>query len=325
MTNITQKIEKQIASLQSKIEALSGDYLTNTRKRQQEQRERDKRKDDYRMHIQALEYLKQQAEAGELTPFMQNLTVSAFYEDMRCFSASKEYSVNNPYIEFKYPRPDDVRVKRLQKAGIYTTEDLTEAVTQYDRLVKSAVTPPDKDAIRLRDLLFKARLCQEGDIQFTPEALAKKVIALSGIDSDSRVLEPEAGIGSIADAAREITEHVDCIERMCDFCEILQLKKHHVIANDLLETESEPVYDAVLMNPPFSEECEHIQKAFEFVRPGGSLVAVCSPAVEWKGTRKYTQFRDWLAEHPHSFSKPSDGKFEMTGVNTVILVMDKAA
>ena len=324
MTNITQKIEKQITSLQSKIEALSGDYLTNTRKRQQEQRERDKRKDDYRMHIQALEYLKRQAEAGKLTPLMQNLTVSAFYEDMRCFSASKEYCENHPYIAFKYPRPDDVRVKRLQKAGIYTTEELTEAVDQYDRLVKLAVTPPDKDAIRLRDLLFKARLCQEGDIQFTPEALAKEVVALSGIDSDSRVLEPEAGIGSIADAAKEITEHVDCIERMCDFCEILKLKKHHVISNDLLETESEPVYDAVLMNPPFSEECEHIQKAFEFVRPGGSLVAVCSPAIEWKGTRKYTQFRDWLAEYSHSFSKPSDGKFEMTGMSTVILVIDKA-
>ena len=325
MANITQKIEKQIASLQSKIEALSGDYLTNTWKRQQEQRERDKKKDDYRMHIQMLEYLKRQAEADELTPLMQNLAVSAFYEDMRCFSASKKYCESNSYIEFKYPRPDDVRVKRLQKAGIYTTEDLIEAVAQYDSLVQSAITPPDKDAIRLRDLIFNARLHQDGDIQFTPEALAKEVVALSGIDSDSRVLEPEAGIGNIADEAKDITEHVDCIERMYDFREILKLKKHSVISDDLLETESNPVYDAVLMNPPFSEECEHIQKAFEFVRPGGSLVAVCSPAIQWKETRKYTQFRDWLAEHSHSFSKPADSKFEMTGVHTVILVMDKAA
>lgn len=325
MTNITQKIEKQIASLQNKIEALSGDYRTNTWKRQQEQRERDKKKDDYRMHIQMLEYLKRQAEADELTPLMQNLAVSAFYEDMRCFSASKKYCESNSYIEFKYPRPDDVRVKRLQKAGIYTTEDLIEAVAQYDSLVQSAITPPDKDAIRLRDLIFNARLHQDGDIQFTPEALAKEVVALSGIDSDSRVLEPEAGIGNIADEAKDITEHVDCIERMYDFREILKLKKHSVISDDLLETESNPVYDAVLMNPPFSEECEHIQKAFEFVRPGGSLVAVCSPAIQWKETRKYTQFRDWLAEHSHSFSKPADSKFEMTGVHTVILVMDKAA
>lgn len=96
MTNVTQKIEKQIASLQNKIEALSGDYRTNTWKRQQEQRERDKKKDDYRMHIQMLEYLKRQAEADEMTPLMQNLAVSAFYEDMRCFSASKEYCIRFP-------------------------------------------------------------------------------------------------------------------------------------------------------------------------------------------------------------------------------------
>lgn len=324
MTNIIQKIEKQIASLQNKIEALSGDYRTNTRKRQQEQRERDKKKEDYRMHIQVLEYLKRQAEADELTPLMQNLAVSAFYEDMRCFSASKAYCESNSYIEFKYPRPDDVRVKRLQKAGIYTTENLIEAVAQYDSLVKSAVTPPDKDAIRLRDLIFKARLNQEGDIQFTPKALAKEVVSLSGIDSDSRVLEPEAGIGNIADEAKEITNHVDCIERMYDFREILKLKKHHVISHDLLETESEPVYDAVLMNPPFSAECEHIQKAFEFVRPGGSLVAVCSNCIQWKENRRYSQFRDWLAEHTHSIAE-ANAKFEMTGVHTVILVMDKAA
>ncbi len=324
MTNVTQKIEKQIASLQNKIEALSGDYRTNTWKRQQEQRERDKKKDDYRMHIQMLEYLKRQAEADEMTPLMQNLAVSAFYEDMRCFSASKEYCISNPYIKFKYPRPDDVRVKRLQKAEIYTTEDLIEAVAQYDSLVQSAVTPPDQDAIRLRDLIFNARLHQDGDIQFTPEALAKEIVALSGIDSDSRVLEPEAGIGNIADEAKEITEHVDCIERMYDFQEILKLKKHSVISDDLLETESNPVYDAVLMNPPFSEECEHIQKAFEFVRPGGSLVAVCSNCIQWKENRRYSQFRDWLAEHTHSVAE-ANAKFEMTGVHTVILVMDKAA
>lgn len=324
MTNIIEKMEKQIVSLQNKIEALSGDYLINTRKRQQEQRERDKKKDDYRMHIQILEYLKLQAEDDDLTPLMQNLAISAFYEDMRCFSATNEHCISNPYIELKYPRPDDVRVKRLQKAGIYTTEDLIKAVAQYDSLVKSAVTPPDKDAIRLRDLIFKAHLNQKGDIQFTPAALAKEVVILSGIDSDSRVLEPEAGIGSIADQAKEITEHVDCIERMYDFREILKLKKHHVISHDLLKTKSEPVYDAVLMNPPFSQECEHIQKAFEFVRPGGNLVSVCSNCIEWKENRRYSQFRDWLAGHIYLIFS-ANTKFGMTSIPTVILGIKKMA
>ena len=159
---------------------------------------------------------------------------------------------------------------------------------------------------------------------FTPPELAKELVALAGVRKDSRVLEPEAGIGNIADAAKEVTDHVDCIERMTDFCEILKLKKHNVIGNDLLTAETAPIYDAVVMNPPFSEECEHIKRAFDFLRPGGSLVAVCSSSIQWKSTRKYEQFRDWLSEHTHSIDE-CGAKFEMTGVHTVVLVVDKAA
>lgn len=111
---------------------------------------------------------------------------------------------------------------------------------------------------------------------------------------------------------------------MTDFCEILKLKKHNVIGNDLLTAETAPIYDAVVMNPPFSEECEHIKRAFDFLRPGGSLVAVCSSSIQWKSTRKYEQFRDWLSEHTHSIDE-CGAKFEMTGVHTVVLVVDKAA
>ena len=324
MTKLIEKIEKQIKTLQGKIDALSGNYLTNTWKRQREQQERDRKKEIYRSQLQVLEYLKQKAETGTLSSLEQNLTVAAFYEDMRCFSGSMKYCKDNPYRKFEYPKADDTRVKRLRKAGITNTEELIAAVEQFDALLQSAVTPPDPNAIRLRDLLYKAQMCQKGDIQFTPTDLARNLVTLACIDENSRVLEPEAGIGNIADAAKEVAKNVDCIERMVEFQKILRLKKHNVISDDLMDTEVQPVYDAVIMNPPFSEECEHIRKAFEFVRPGGSLVAVCSNSIQWKSTRKYEQFRNWLAEHTHSITD-SHASFEMTGVNTVVLVMDKTA
>ena len=324
MANITEKIERQITALEGKIDALSGNYLTNTWKRQREQQERDRKKEMYHSQIQVLQFLKQKSETDTLTLLEQNLTVAAFYEDMRCFSASKKYCKDNPYCKFQYPKPDDVRTKRLQKAGITDTDELAAAVECFDTLLQSAVIPPDPNAIRLRDMLYRAKMYQKGDIQFTPPELAKELVALAGVRKDSRVLEPEAGIGNIADAAKEVTDHVDCIERMTDFCEILKLKKHNVIANDLLTAETAPIYDSVVMNPPFSEECEHIKRAFDFVRPGGSLVAVCSSSIQWKSTRKYEQFRDWLSEHTHSINE-CGAKFEMTGVHTVVLVMDKAA
>lgn len=324
MANITEKIERQITALEGKIDALSGNYLTNTWKRQREQQERDRKKEMYHSQIQVLQFLKQKSETDTLTLLEQNLTVAAFYEDMRCFSASKKYCKNNPYCKFQYPKPDDVRTKRLQKAGITDTDELAAAVECFDTLLQSAVIPPDPNAIRLRDMLYRAKMYQKGDIQFTPPELAKELVALAGVRKDSRVLEPEAGIGNIADAAKEVTDHVDCIERMTDFCEILKLKKHNVIGNDLLTAETAPIYDAVVMNPPFSEECEHIKRAFDFLRPGGSLVAVCSSSIQWKSTRKYEQFRDWLSEHTHSIDE-CGAKFEMTGVHTVVLVVDKAA
>lgn len=324
MANITEKIERQITALEGKIDALSGNYLTNTWKRQREQQERDRKKEMYHSQIQVLQFLKQKSETDTLTLLEQNLTVAAFYEDMRCFSASKKYCKDNPYCKFQYPKPDDVRTKRLQKAGITDTDELAAAVECFDTLLQSAVIPPDPNAIRLRDMLYRAKMYQKGDIQFTPPELAKELVALAGVRKDSRVLEPEAGIGNIADAAKEVTDHVDCIDRMTDFCEILKLKKHNVIGNDLLTAETAPIYDAVVMNPPFSEECEHIKRAFDFLRPGGSLVAVCSSSIQWKSTRKYEQFRDWLSEHTHSIDE-CGAKFEMTGVHTVVLVVDKAA
>lgn len=324
MANITEKIERQITALEGKMDALSGNYLTNTWKRQREQQERDRKKEMYHSQIQVLQFLKQKSETDTLTLLEQNLTVAAFYEDMRCFSASKKYCKDNPYCKFQYPKPDDVRTKRLQKAGITDTDELAAAVECFDTLLQSAVIPPDPNAIRLRDMLYRAKMYQKGDIQFTPPELAKELVALAGVRKDSRVLEPEAGIGNIADAAKEVTDHVDCIERMTDFCEILKLKKHNVIGNDLLTAETAPIYDAVVMNPPFSEECEHIKRAFDFLRPGGRLVAVCSSSIQWKSTRKYEQFRDWLSEHTHSIDE-CGAKFEMTGVHTVVLVVDKAA
>lgn len=176
MTKMIQKIEKQISALEGKIDALSGNCLTNTWKRQREQQERDKKKELYRSQLQIMKYLKQKAETSTLTLLEQSLTVAAFYDDLRCFSSAKEYNKNNPYNKFEYPKPEDVRVKRLQKAGIINTEELMAAVDLFDALLQSAVTPPDPNEVRLRDLLYRAQMCQKGDIQFTPTSLDKTLL-----------------------------------------------------------------------------------------------------------------------------------------------------
>lgn len=325
MSKYIEKIEKQIVGLEAKINELSGEHLTNTWKRMREQQERDQRKEELAAQLQIMQYLKNKAETEALSPFEQQLTVATFYEEIRCLAVRYFYCKEQASQVFSYPKYNEKQIKRLKKANITTTEELETAIIAFDNLRKLAVTPVDQKEKRLRKLLYEAKMSQGGDIQFTPEPLAKELVAISGITSDSLVLEPEAGIGSIADAAREITGSVYCIERQRLFCEILALKNYSLLSTDLMKTEAEDKYDAVLMNPPFSEECEHIQKAYEFVRPGGTLTAICSNSVTWKSTNKYKTFREWLSGSVYEFITPKESNFEMTGVNTVILNMRKPA
>lgn len=326
MSVITEKIAKQSDSLQKKIDSLSGNYLTNTWKRQQEQKWRDTQIERLRLQKQVLEYLAEEDGCRDLTDLEKALMTRTFFDDMRHFRESKKYADEHPGYKYgpEFSTRDNAMVKRLQKAGIHNTGDLLLAITAFDDLVQKATIPPDPKAAKIRDLTFKARLSQRGDIQFTPQKISHQLISIAGICESSRVLEPEAGIGAIADEARTVTPHVDCIEPMHDFRELLKLKGHNLIGDDLLQCETRPEYDAVLMNPPFSDECRHIRYAFDFLKPGGKLAAVCCVRMVESDNRKYAEFWEWLNGQHFHFEDVKE-KFEMTGTNTKILVIEKAA
>lgn len=322
MASVMDKIEAQTVSYQKKIDALSGNYLTNTWKRQQEQRNRDLQISRFRSQMQVLQYLGEAAGCGELTSLEKAILVGAFHEDMRSMLESKKHSEEHNYPhKLEFPTWDEARAKRLRKAGVSDTSQLKDALTEYERLVEKAVIPPNPHAARIRDLTFKARLGQGGDIQFTPVPLVEKMLSVANLNEDSRVLEPEAGIGYIADEVKKVTLHVDCIEIGYEFRELLELKGHNLIGCNFLEQEQHPVYDAVLMNPPFSAEYDHIRHAYGFLKPGGLLVAVCSNRVAHPSSmRKDAVFQDWLLTTDYQLEK-TDAKFEMTGVFPTLLVI----
>ena len=326
MSAISEKIAKQVASVQKKIDALSGNYLTNTWKRQQEQKHRDTQIERLRLQQQVLEYLAAEVDCRDLTAFEMALLTGTFFEDMRHFLSRKNYAAERPTsnINLEFPANGDTAVKRLNKADIHDTDSLMAAITMFDELVSSAVTPPDPNVAKIRDMTFKARLNQKGDVQFTPEKVAAQLIVLAGIDTDSKVLEPEAGIGSIADEARKTTVYVDCIEIVSGFRELLELKGHNIIGDDLFNYDPQPVYDAVLMNPPFSDECRHIRHAYDFLKPGGRLAAVCCTRMTEARNKKYAEYWEWLEGQRFRFVDTEE-KFEMTGTNTKILIIEKPA
>lgn len=178
------------------------------------------------------------------------------------------------------------------------------------------------------------------DLQFypTPGTVATKVAgeSLRG----KRVLEPSAGEGAMAAAALNAgAARVDCIEVDPERVAKLSVRfgrdvRVAVRRYNFLETIADPVYDAVLMNPPFfgRHYMAHVRHAFEFLRPGGTLRAVLPSTVEYGETKAHVEFRKWaMARGAKNYTgefKVCDlpmGSFKESGTNvsTCILTLGK--
>lgn len=111
----------------------------------------------------------------------------------------------------------------------------------------------------------------------TPPELAKRLAGLLG--NPSRCLEPSAGLGRLLD-------HIPCecvaVEVNSDCAgELFRQDRENVriLQRDFLTVQPEEtgLFDAVAMNPPFHMRADirHIQHALKFLKPGGTLAALC--------------------------------------------------
>lgn len=342
-TVLKDKISKQIESTQKKIDSLSGDYKTNTWKRMNEQANRDKKIEGFRQDISILNYLLNTLEIRSLTTLESCLVTSAwrdmiegYYKQHEAFLNSTNNSVRNDakYPEFNREYPDswwNIEVpkirKRLAQANIKNTEQLIQAVEQYKMILNSLhdQNTMSKQEQQIKQAEREAKMQQKGDIQFTPPEIAEQLVNLARIDEHSKVLEPSAGIGSIADIIRKITKNIDVCEYNYSFSNLLKLKGYNVVGNDFLEYNSEPVYDAIIMNPPFSnnQDIEHLQHAYSMLKTGGTLVCITSPHWSFANDKKSINFRNWFENQDGYTQELESNTFEMTGVKSQIVVIKK--
>jgi hypothetical protein len=93
---------------------------------------------------------------------------------------------------------------------------------------------------------------------------------------------------------------------------------------------AEPVYSAVLMNPPFfgTHWMEHVVHAYDFLAPDGTLVAVLPISADFGTSKKHETFRAWAEEragrhHGSIFEVLPQEAFAASGtrVSTVILML----
>lgn len=160
----------------------------------------------------------------------------------------------------------------------------------------------------------------------TPADVAEQVLQLASIDVGMRVLEPSAGRGALVDALNGLVA-VDCIEMMPANAEHLRSLGWLNAVNeaDFLTVEPNPIYDRVVMNPPFSRQADikHVHHALRFLKPGGRLVAIMAAGVEFRQDKLATGFRALVEERGGEIERLPEGSFKNsgTGVNTVVVTI----
>jgi predicted RNA methylase len=156
----------------------------------------------------------------------------------------------------------------------------------------------------------------------TPREIAERLCDLAELSSESKVLEPSCGDGALADAvfARGVAS-LTGIEINGDMRRYLDFKPYEVIFGDFLaltdDRREETEYDRIVMNPPFSKQrdVDHITRAYEILRPGGVLVAVCSPSPFFRNNAKSVAFASFLSEVGAEVLDVPEGAFKASGTN----------
>lgn len=202
------------------------------------------------------------------------------------------------------------RLRGLAEALAETAEDMQAERARMNRLAGADARPVVVSSFNLFP---------------TPPEIANRMA--EAFDGFGTVLEPSAGTGRLYEAVRRIDAQcdIDLIDISAECCEVLRRMKRarsldertDIRQADFLTVPVLPIYDAVIMNPPFKngQDVKHIRHARAFLRPGGRLVALCA-----NGPRQREHLRPIADEW---FDLPA-GSFrsEGTGVDVAMIVIN---
>jgi predicted RNA methylase len=173
---------------------------------------------------------------------------------------------------------------------------------------------------------------KEFDIFETPAELAVYIVSkLQPWTEGLKVLEPSAGRGALVRAVSmaATASTISVAERLSANCEALRALNRcaEVVPGDFCMMEPQPVYDRVVMNPPFSrqQDIRHVSHAYRWLRRGGKLAAVMAAGVMWRENKLAVEFRDFVRRVGGEFEELPEGSFKESGtmVRTVLCLLPK--
>lgn len=216
----------------------------------------------------------------------------------------------------------------------FKRDDLVEKANQVLADYYGAVLP---DASPVEDSIDSFRSVgglPAKDLSFypTPDPVVEACLNHLHPRPGQRILEPSAGTGNMVRHLLAARVAVDAVEIDINRVRILQAIQHPdllVLADNFLRMPATALYDGVMMNPPFygTHWIDHVTHAFNFLKPGGYLVAVLPASAEFGTTKKHEAFRQWAKKYFACPSRPfTDLPLESfatsgTRVSTVILTL----
>ena len=157
---------------------------------------------------------------------------------------------------------------------------------------------------------------------YTPPEVADEMATLALLRPGLTVLEPSAGGGALADACLKFEPKVTvfCIEKDSGAAAKLSARGLPARCADFLTWDGGfgpwGAFDRVVMNPPFSRgaDAKHVAKAYEWLAPGGRLVALMLKESE-----------DLAARGARVLKSYPRGTFRKSGteVETLLVIWDK--
>lgn len=130
-----------------------------------------------------------------------------------------------------------------------------------------------------------------------------------------KFLEPSCGCGRFLDAIKKKGGDVFGIEFDHNRVNECRQKGHAVLQANFLEVVPEPIYDYVVMNPPFygKHYMKHIRHAMKFLVEGGMLVCVLPATAKYDHGLIDTEFP--LGKYSRNWRDLPVGSFKESGTN----------
>lgn len=111
----------------------------------------------------------------------------------------------------------------------------------------------------------------------TPGTLADKMADFIDPFRGVRILDPSVGLAALLKAVERVTR----FDKQLDYCEVQEefipyLSAYNRVGSDFMLFNPGPVYDAVIMNPPYKQKLaeQHVDHAWDCTKRGGRVIAL---------------------------------------------------